>query len=1193
MASGTLSTRFRRWTVGLLLAIPSILSGTESEIRITEVPTHEPRTPGLEAGQIVTGFAADLATTSRKFPADPVAFDVARQSLIPLGRFTLFVRNAQEQLSGPRLRPRWNWSPGWWRESDEQSLRQAIDEALPSMPLPQQAALDSTLAMLPRNCQSRPWLAAHIALRLAEARIAAENVSPWLELLESLVSSCAAWQRVWALQRRADVLLELSESTQRREALRDALTLIGDPDFRKDAPPWLDERSTLAWRGELQLDLGFDLRVATDWDAAKATLHSAIESFRLAGAAPYYIADARAALADVLEEVGELDAAKEAIESAVAAIDHVAPFSPVASSCHNVRGQVALKMRDYDLAETSFERVITIAQRSGLPAAHRASAYGNLGIVAYQRGDLDGSYDLLRKGHELVETHEPRGPRWSTGLNNLGAVAFQRGDLIAAQEHFEDALELNLEHGQGGRAISVMNNLASIYRQRGRLAEALAIAERSLELAEQRGFDHEKAAAHRKVGGYLFDRRSYTLARQHLVEAHELAPEEPTALASLGQVSVSQQRYDEAINWFERTLELIGDEEGHLNVRAFVELEWANALRKVGRLSEARERAVAGIQRRREVGDTSEVAQALLRLAEIEIDASRWQDAEAAAREAIDLRLRDSRSSSALMGLYRLMGVSSRGRGDQQAARDWMCQAADLVDEQLLAVGESSSERASFRAVNSDVYRGCAALWAEAGRPDQALLVMNRLRGEHLRSQMAERMLDLSASVPDELRSRLMVNRRRLEQATRLASAESAVPSQDGVPDPAVMRLRTDREALYRELRRRAPTIEELHRSAPPLELADLTALVAEDSLLIWYLVEEESSWLLTLTSNGDAAAFAIEAGRERLGELSDAVVSTILSPSQPDAYREPARALGQLLLGPLARRLANGKQTRQLTIVPDGPLHRTPFGALLIDNGTERQKHLVEQTVPIVSILDLEADSSWSSAAIESVKLVALADPTAAPSGPQGAIAPLPGARREALAIGSLFDGAAVVVGENASAPALLDLASSADLLHLGIHAESSSRDPLTSALMLWNPESSSVERLEAWQIVEDVELDAQLVTLAACSTATGPDLEGEGPQGLMRTFRLIGAENVVASLWPVEDRATGELMIAFYRQLRSGSPPSIALAQAQRSLIDSSRRPDEASPAAPTRAVGGLSGAPTKPLDHPYHWAGFQLYR
>jgi CHAT domain-containing protein len=61
------------------------------------------------------------------------------------------------------------------------------------------------------------------------------------------------------------------------------------------------------------------------------------------------------------------------------------------------------------------------------------------------------------------------------------------------------------------------------------------------------------------------------------------------------------------------------------------------------------------------------------------------------------------------------------------------------------------------------------------------------------------------------------------------------------------------------------------------------------------------------------------------------------------------------------------------------------------------------------------------------------------------------------------------------------------------------------------------------------------------------------------------------VASLWPVEDRATRELMVRFYRELTSGKVTTAgALAAAQ------------------TAMARGEAGENRR---HPFYWAGFVL--
>ena len=93
------------------------------------------------------------------------------------------------------------------------------------------------------------------------------------------------------------------------------------------------------------------------------------------------------------------------------------------------------------------------------------------------------------------------------------------------------------------------------------------------------------------------------------------------------------------------------------------------------------------------------------------------------------------------------------------------------------------------------------------------------------------------------------------------------------------------------------------------------------------------------------------------------------------------------------------------------------------------------------------------------------------------------------------------------------------------------------------------------------------KLVVLSACETGIGEVQNGEGVYGLRRALVLAGAESELMSLWKVDDEATRDLMIEFYKQLMSGKSRATALREVQLKLLRMER------------------------YEHPFFWAAFIL--
>ena len=135
----------------------------------------------------------------------------------------------------------------------------------------------------------------------------------------------------------------------------------------------------------------------------------------------------------------------------------------------------------------------------------------------------------------------------------------------------------------------------------------------------------------------------------------------------------------------------------------------------------------------------------------------------------------------------------------------------------------------------------------------------------------------------------------------------------------------------------------------------------------------------------------------------------------------------------------------------------------------------------------------------------------------------PLPATRREVEALSRGFGKQATVyLGAEATEGRAKSIAKTR-YLHFATHGLLDARSPLDSALALTVPaERRAGEEnglLQAWEIFEQLRIDADLVTLSACETALGDDVAGEGLIGLTRAFHYAGARTVLASLWAVAD--------------------------------------------------------------------------
>jgi CHAT domain-containing protein/Flp pilus assembly protein TadD len=177
-----------------------------------------------------------------------------------------------------------------------------------------------------------------------------------------------------------------------------------------------------------------------------------------------------------------------------------------------------------------------------------------------------------------------------------------------------------------------------------------------------------------------------------------------------------------------------------------------------------------------------------------------------------------------------------------------------------------------------------------------------------------------------------------------------------------------------------------------------------------------------------------------------------------------------------------------------------------------------------------------------------------------------LPLAQREGAQLAARIRNPVVLLDGAASSEAVARESAGIEIFHFAGHGWS---DGGNGALIL-SPDSdtNSPRWLASAQVASQNWSHCRLAVLSACFSGAGEDQGPVNSDSLVRAFLAAGARQVIAARWSVDSAATESLMNEFYERLFAGAAPAAALAAARARI------------------------AATPGWEHPYFWAGFDLY-
>lgn len=444
---------------------------------------------------------------------------------------------------------------------------------------------------------------------------------------------------------------------------------------------------------------------------------------------------------------------------------------------------------------------------------------------------------------------------------------------------------------------------------------------------------------------------------------------------------------------------------------------------------------------------------------------------------------------------------------------------------------------------------------------------------------MVELLASRSVRTPKHLPPTLLAEERALRDQLSSLYAESTASEQIRIAEAQLSSIRE-------QIRRVAPDFDTFFDSTP-LTLDQVMTQLPTASLLLEYFTCGDIIVAFVITeSQVQVIRLPITVSQLRRAFASNQNEPFVLRNLIPDSYGQLAqpwilRQLGDALVGPLQEALQSAST---LYIVPHDILHYIPFHALHLTTGNGAPLYLADMGrqpkqiiyAPSATVLFKHCHHKQ-------------------PSQNNGGLAIgyndtfLTQAETEALAVAAVTHGNALT-GNHATKAALVELGHHYRYIHIACHGQYNVAWPLASSLTLADGS------LAVLDILQDLHLEAELVTLSACDSGRSQVMRGDELVGLTSAFLYVGTPSVLVSHWIVDDFATRLFMERFYIELAECSEnAALALVRTQRSIRNLTyqelQQMNKAGPAPHWENKEPSFKDTDCPFAHPYYWASFFL--
>lgn len=335
-----------------------------------------------------------------------------------------------------------------------------------------------------------------------------------------------------------------------------------------------------------------------------------------------------------------------------------------------------------------------------------------------------------------------------------------------------------------------------------------------------------------------------------------------------------------------------------------------------------------------------------------------------------------------------------------------------------------------------------------------------------------------------------------------------------------------------------------------------LSKLKKDKAMMVYYFMGSEKLYFFVLQNDQiDLNHINItHLGIPRIAQFIDYFNSPDAITNDISGYNHYGKDVYDLL------KLPNNSVYKNLVIVPDGILNFLPFEALITQESNTTNFAKMHYLLN-----DFRIAYTTSANIYLNAKPVSKSKKTVLGVFPvfEGTSFELSYSKKELESIRRNFKGK-YLENSNAGFADFKNNASNYSILHLSTHA--SSGDIETPASIKFYDQEILYSELY------NLHINPDLVVLSACETGIGKLYKAEGAMSIARGFQFAGAQNLLFSLWKVNDFTTSVFMSDFYKNVKNDVSYFEANTNAKREYLNDKSIPNA--------------------KKSPYYWSSFVYY-